>query len=436
MSPRHDARREFVLPVGLAVLAMLPAVHLRAAGTPVGPLAGTVVFGFAILAAGFVLSWGAEAAEKYIATGFVLAIVALITVLPEYAVDFYYAYRAGQNPESGYVAYAAANMTGANRLLIGLAWPALVGLHWWRSRRAGVELARENAVEIAFLALASAYAFVIVLKNSIGVLDFVILGGIFGLYLWRTSRAPNEDEEEGDEPGPGAVIAALAPAARWSAMGTLTVVAGGMILLSAEPFAESLVASGKQLGIDEFLLIQWLAPLASEAPAVVIAVLFVLDGRARAGLTTMISDKINQWTLLVGMLPIAMSVGAGTLTVLPLDARQHEEFFLTAAQSLFGLALLLQLRLSVWGAVTLAVLFLIQIGLAFFYQASPAREIAVLTAMAWVYLALAAALLLRNARHIPPLLRAAWAPLPAAGPVATPIQRPPPPPAISRSERP
>ena len=139
-----------------------------------------------------------------------------------------------------------------------------------------------------------------------------------------------------------------------------------------------------------------------------IAVLFVLDGRARAGLTTMISDKINQWTLLVGMLPIAMSIGAGELTSLPLDARQQEEFFLTATQSLFGLALLLQLRLSVWGAVALAVLFLTQLGLAFFYQATPAREIAVLTTMAWIYLGLAMLLLARNFRQVPALVGAAW----------------------------
>ncbi len=407
MVGKHNAFREFVVPVGLATLAVLPAVFLRSTGGSTGPLGDAALFGVAILASGFLLSWGAEAAEKYIATGFVLAVVALITVLPEYAVDFYFAYRAGQDPASGYAAYAAANMTGANRLLIGLAWPLLVGLHWWRSRKAGVELKQENAVEIAFLALASVYAFVIVLKNSIGVLDFVILAGIFGLYLWRVSRGENDKEEEGDEPGPGAIIAELPPARGWMVMGALTVVAGAVILLSAEPFAESLVAAGGRLGIDEFLLIQWLAPLASEAPAVMIAVLFVLDGRARAGLTTMISDKINQWTLLVGMLPIAMSVGAGVLTSLPLDARQHEEFFLTAAQSMFGLGLLLQLRLSLWGAVALVVLFLTQLGLAFFYQASPAREILVLTTMAWVYLGLAALLFARNARRLPELLRVA-----------------------------
>jgi cation:H+ antiporter len=300
-------------------------------------------------------------------------------------------------------------MTGANRLLIGLAWPLLVGLHWWRSRQRGITLQSENSVEIVFLALASAYAFVIVSKNRIGVFDFVVLGALFCLYLWRTSQAGNEEEEDDEEPGPGAVIAQWSPAWRWTAMAVMSLVAAGVILLAAEPFAESLVASGRRLGVDEFLLIQWLAPLASEAPAVTIAILFVLDGRARAGLTTMISDKINQWTLLVGMLPIAMSIGAGELTSLPLDARQHEEFFLTAAQSVFALMLLLSWRLAPWGAIALVSLFLTQLGLAFFYQATPEREIAVLTGMAWVYLTLAAVLMIFNAKQLPVLFRSAWA---------------------------
>lgn len=409
MTRAHNAMREFALPVGVVALAVVPALFLRLTGSSAGALGDMALFGVAILAAGFLLSWGAEAAEKYVSTGFVLAIVALITVLPEYAVDFYYAYRAGHDPTSGYVAYAAANMTGANRLLIGLAWPLLVGLHWWRSRQRGITLQDENAVEISFLALASLYAFVIVLKGSIGLIDFVALLVLYGFYLRRTLQLPKVDEDEEDEePGPGAIIASMSPGSRWTVMGLMAVTAMALIVLSAEPFAESLIQAGRSLGIDEFLLIQWLAPLASEAPEVVVAILFVLDGRARAGLTMVISDKINQWTLLVGMLPIAMSIGARSLSALPLDARQHEEFFLTAAQSLFALALLLPLRLSLWGALALVSLFVTQLALAFFYQATPEREIAVLTALAWVYLALAVALLVRYIRRVPALARAAF----------------------------
>ena len=384
--------KRFLLLLGIALVAILPAAIFRFSGFRPNPVLDTAVFGVAVLAAGFMLSWGAEAAEKRISQGLVLALVALVTVLPEYAVDMYYAYQAGKAPESNYVHYAAANMTGANRLLVGVAWPLMAILHWFRTRERSIQLATVNVVEIGFLLVASFYAFVIVLRNRISLVDTVVLIGIFGAYLWVTGRMPKVESglEADDEPGPAAALATLSPARQWSWMGGLTIIAAAVILASAEPFAESIVASGRVLGIDEFLLIQWLAPLASEAPAVVIAVLFVLSGRAEGGLTTMISDKINQWTLLVGMLPLAMSVGAGALTSMPLDARQHEEFFLTAAQSLFGVALLLRLRFSLMSAIALAALFSVQLVVAFIFRDDVRRAIDALTTLAWVYLVLAA----------------------------------------------
>ena len=72
-----------------------------------------------------------------------------------------------------------------------------------------------------------------------------------------------------------------------------------------------LVASGRELGIDEFLLVQWLAPLASEAPEFIVAILFALRGNAYDAMGALISSKVNQWTLLVGSLPIAYLAGGG-----------------------------------------------------------------------------------------------------------------------------
>ena len=177
------------------------------------------------------------------------------------------------------------------------------------------------------------------------------------------------------------------------------------ILAAAEPFAESLVAVGRGWGVDEFLLIQWLAPLASEAPAVVVALLFCWRLRPAIGLGALVSDKINQWTLLVGMLPLVFSIGAGRAGALPLDARQREEFFLTAAQSAFALAVLLRLRLSLGGALALLGLFAVQLGLAFTFRQDEAQSIRVLTYMAWLYLALAAGLTVWSGRALLDILR-------------------------------
>src|ERR1700682_3440065 len=78
----------------------------------------------------------------------ILAGVALITILPEYAVDMYYAFQAVQaGPETPYIHYAAANMTGANRLLVGVALPLLALLHWRKDRHSAIELTKDNAIE-------------------------------------------------------------------------------------------------------------------------------------------------------------------------------------------------------------------------------------------------------------------------------------------------
>ena len=405
--------RKLWISIAIAILVMLPAIYFRATGLRPDPLIDAAIFGAAILAAGFMLSWGAETAEGQISAGLILAVVAMITVLPEYAVDIYYAWRAGQAPESEYVHYAAANMTGANRLLVGLAWPLLVLLHWWKTRQRAIPLGPVNSVEIVFLLLPSLYAFTILLKDSIGLFDAAVLIAIFAAYLWRVSSLPKvhgDDDDDEIEVGLAVEIEKLAVGQQWALMIGLAVVAAAVIFASAEPFAEAMVESGRVLGINEFLLIQWLAPLASEAPAVTVAILFVLSGRAAAGLTTMISDKINQWTLLVGMLPLAMSVGAGSLMALPLDARQHEEFFLTAAQSLFGLALLLRLRLGLGAAAALAVLFSAQVAFAFTFRDDEALTIRALTWLAWAYLALTAAIVAMNWRGLAQIVRTALRP--------------------------
>ena len=111
-------------PVLLLLVVAIPAVVLRLTGTHPPALASILVFGLAVVAASFVLAWAAEAAEVDISGGLAIALLAVIAVLPEYAVDLYFAHTAGSNPD--YVQFAAANMTGSNRLLLGLGWSSVV----------------------------------------------------------------------------------------------------------------------------------------------------------------------------------------------------------------------------------------------------------------------------------------------------------------------
>jgi cation:H+ antiporter len=133
-----------------------------------------------------------------------------------------------------------------------------------------------------------------------------------------------------------------------------------VILATAEHFAESLVATGQQVGVSEFLLVQWAAPLASEAPELIVACIYAWRLKAGDSLGTLLSSKVNQWTLLVGGLPLIFALSRLSAEGLPLDTHQRYELLITGAQSLFAVSLLVTLVISTRGAVALASLFLVQ----------------------------------------------------------------------------
>jgi cation:H+ antiporter len=201
------------------------------------------------------------------------------------------------------------------------------------------------------------YCLVIPFTRRLAWYDAAVLLPLFFAYLWRAAQG---ERAEPDLVGVAKQIGDLPRRARRAAVVALFAAAGLVILMAAEPFAGALVEGGKVLGIDEFLLVQWLAPLASEAPEFLIAALLALRGKAGAALGLLLSAKLNQWTLLVGSLPLAFSVGAGHLAALPLDSRQSAEVLLTAAQSLFGIAVLASMSLSLFEAALMAGLFIAQ----------------------------------------------------------------------------
>src|ERR671932_1736536 len=130
-----------LLAVALAVLAAVPALLVRLTGAAIPVEVATLFYGLAIVGASFAMAWGAEAAEHDIPRALALTVVALLAVFPEYAVDFIFALKAGQDPT--YAPYAAANMTGSNRLLVGLGWSTVSILAWLARRDTLLHLERE-----------------------------------------------------------------------------------------------------------------------------------------------------------------------------------------------------------------------------------------------------------------------------------------------------
>src|SRR4051794_11837512 len=176
--------------LGLAFALTMPGVVSRLAGVHGNPGVMALVFGLAIVGAAFMLSWAAEVAQLDISAGLAIALLAFIAVLPEYAVDMVFAWKGGNAYErfgrtclgpgdtgESPCSLALANMTGANRLLIGIGWSLVVFLAWYAMRRRNrasatpapslkeVKLDRTHSVELAFLTIASAYSLTLPLKQ-------------------------------------------------------------------------------------------------------------------------------------------------------------------------------------------------------------------------------------------------------------------------------
>ncbi|MCA9825134.1 MAG: sodium:proton exchanger, partial [Dehalococcoidia bacterium] len=397
--PPHTSQRLWSLMV-LVALFGLPSLILRLGGIHPDPLIGSAIHGIGILSAAFLLTWGAETAEIDLGQGLAIAIIAFIAVLPEYAVDAVLAWKAGADPVVAEQGLAIANLTGGNRLLIGVGWPVVFVIFFYRTKLKELFVDRHRALDMVFLAVATTYVIFIPLRHALTLADSIILITLFFIYLYFISKVESEEIEL---VGPARAMGALPTWRRRAAATTVLIYAAAVIIAAAEPFAEGLVSTGQQFGVSEFFLIQWVAPLASESPEVLVASLLAWRGRHAAGMGALISSKVNQWTLLVGSLPLAFMLSSGDWGItegLPLNTIQRDEIFLTAAQSAFAIAVFVNLSMNRAESALLFLLFATQL----FITYEPAR---VLYGVG--YLVLCAVLLFLHRRAVPSLLRDAVA---------------------------
>ena len=370
-----------------------PAFVLRFSGIHLDPIVTALVFGIGIVGGAFLLSWAAEVAQIDISASFAIAILALIAVLPEYAIESVLAWKAGASFDvvtreiTPRMQLVAANVTGSNRLLIGLGW-SLVILIFWIKRRRALDLRGYMALEMVMLIAATAVSFLIFFMGQVHVILAGVLIAMYLFYLWASST---RESEEPELIGVALFIGSLPARQRRAIVVALFIYAAAVILVAAEPFVESLVEAGSSLGIDEFILIQWIAPLASESPEIIIAVLFSLRANPLAGITVLISASVIQLTLLIGSMPVIFSVSVGQVESFPLDSRQLAEFLLMSAVSVFAILLIAPRRISWKGGLTLLALFAVHL----FFVDTSQRLI-----FAYIYLGLAVGLVIVNPRRL------------------------------------
>ena len=398
--------------MGLAAFSAVAAWAVRELDFRAGP-AALLCFG-AVVAAALLISWGAEAAQFSVSQGLAVAFIALLQVVPEFMVEAVIAWQAGRD---GRIDLVFANATGSNRLLTGFGWPLIFFVTDVFHRRQhgrpleALHLRPEHAIEVVALLAASSWYLVLIGRGELSLLDSLVLGGGFALYLWVLLRLPAEEEEEKEELlAPPRLLVDLP---RWPRRGTLLVLfaLGGTVMWAvAHPFLEAMKEVAVVVGVSQFAFVQWVAPFLTEFPEKVTAVYWSRTVKlAPMALLNMVSSTVNQYTALVAMIPIAYALSVGAPAAIPMDPLHRTEIFLSFATTLFGVACLSKLYFTRTNAIVMVALFALQ----FFYEGpidvphlGPAHggidlpPIESHLLVAWAYVALSVAEVARHARQL------------------------------------
>ncbi len=321
----------------------------------------------AIVLAALLIAWAAECGQFYISQGLALALLAWIQTIPEFAVEAVIALDAAKDPSRLHL--ITANYTGSLRLFVGLGWPMVYFVALFFGRRKGnkkdswvIKLEDEHSIAVVSLLPTLLYFLVIYFKGTLDIFDGLVLSAIYFAYLYLLSKIPPQDKEEMSDLGwvskyvmkhskPVSII--------WIV--SLFVVGAVVIYYSVHPFLNSMLALATSIGISQFVFVQWVAPFLSEFPEKLSAFNWARKvSKAPMALANFVSSSINQWTILVAMIPFIYSFGMGKISVVHFDQHQRVEILLTIIQSYLGFLFLASMDFRFFEAAALFVLWLVQ----------------------------------------------------------------------------
>src|SRR4051794_11155091 len=347
-APTMTWQRQLFTALGCALLGVLvrlaPFVPVQLA---------TVGLAIGVIGAAFLLGWAADAGEAVFQGGFVIATVALATVLPEIIIEVRFAF-------TQQVALVTANLTGATRLLLtgAIAMPLAVAYLAHRRRQAAqpFELVASRRLELAILLIASIFAIQTVIRGHLTLIDGIVALALYILYACRVQGTP---DEEPAVVGVGAGLLSLPPRYRRPAIAALIGVSAAIVGLIANPFADALLGTGTSLGFDPYLLVQSIVPLTTEAPEFVVVAVLVASRRPAQGLAIFLAASVSQWTLGFGALSFSYLAGGGG-TSMPIGGRELVELVLTIAVTLFVVSALASRRPESFDAWLMLGLFVVE----------------------------------------------------------------------------
>lgn len=343
----------------------------------------------------------------------IVILVVAIAFLPEYSIDAFLSWLGGSPNSQARPEYTLASTLGGSRMLLGVAWPLVMGA-LLLNRRAGRGNSRGiPGFELSFLLLATLYLFTIYFKGHMWLMDAPVVLMLAAFYLWKVLSRKDTDAVRPAQPNGTQSEQALRPfegnvfrpseashAGGTSLYGSLAVLsfAAFVMIFVAQPFTQGLYLVARDYGVETFTLFQGVLPLVSKAPLIVLVVMLAWRSRGEFAGSILLNSHFAILVLVVVLVPLAglmRGLTPGVSDVILLDDRQRMELLLTASQSLMAIVILARPKISWKGALALAIPF------AFEWLAhgllTPEADLAMVQgAIVVIYLLAAAALLLTD----------------------------------------
>lgn len=335
------------------VFLVLPGLMTSAGLFSADPTTLAVATGLGVMGAVGIMMWAAHRVPGKAA--FTIIIIALL--LPELSVESYLAWTSAGVEASGQPSPVLASITGSTRLIVGIAWPLVIFGFWFSNRKSPIVLGNKHRIVLPVIFLATLYTFNIYIKGFLSIIDGAILLMIFAVFVVRSSR--QNDHSLDDSREDDITASPKAQSHSLTAFGLFILAAASAVLMIGA-FSDNLALAGAQRGVDQVILTQWVVPLVSKGPWLVLILAMVLKARASSAASVLLTSHVGLLALSLGLLPLLLYAhgfvqgGEGFLT---LDDRQKSELLLTATQSLFAVALLSGVAISWKSGLALGVLF-------------------------------------------------------------------------------
>ena len=260
-------------------------------------------------------------------------------------------------------------------MLLGVAWPLVMGALLLNRRRGGGNSRGVPGFELTILFLATLYLFTIYFKGHLWLMDAPVLLMLTAFYLWKALGRKDAVS------GPPAALDgtrhedSLRPFERNGVRrnevqhsgglplyGSLAILLFGafVLIFVTQPFTQGLYLLAGEYGVDRFTLFQGVLPFISKSPLIVLVVMLAWRNRGEFAGSILLNSHVAIIAFALALVPLGglmRGLTLGVSDVILLDDRQRMELLLTASQSLMAIVILARPNISWKGASALAVLF-------------------------------------------------------------------------------